>query len=74
MGKTSVISIDFIQQVNNLLPRQPWPRYTTEKIAKKLGCTINDVREAIDCLIEDEIFYRQKDGILYDSKGKVVKQ
>lgn len=67
------ISEEFIENVQNKLPMQPWPVGTHIKIAKEMNEKTPKVSQAINTLIERGIYYRQRNGILYDKNGNVVK-
>lgn len=67
------ISEEFIEKVKNELPLQPWTVGIHTKIAKKLNEETPKVSQAINTLIERGIYYRQKNGILYDKNKNVVK-
>ena len=69
---TSTLSDEFILEVYNLLPPQPWPMGTHRSIAKKLHSNSTSVWDAIEILIEEGNVYNQKDGILYDLDGNIV--
>lgn len=66
------ISEEFIEKVRMELPTQPWPVGTHTKIAKKINEKTPKVSQAINTLIKRGIFYRQKNGILYDKNGNIV--
>lgn len=63
---------DFILNVKELLPVQPWPPGIHRMIAEKLESTPNKVYQAIDELIRCGDFYEQTDGVLYDNNGKTL--
>jgi hypothetical protein len=67
-----VVSNEFVQKVNKLLPPQPWKPGLHKTISKQLDCTIEEYFSAVNTLIEEGYWYQQKDGIVYDSSGKVV--
>lgn len=69
---TSILSDDFILEVYNLLPAQPWPMGIHRNIAKKLHSNNTSVWDAIEILIEEGKVYNQKDGVLFDLDGNVV--
>lgn len=64
---------EFIQDVKNNLPKQPWAVGTHSKIAKKLNVYTPKVSQAIRELIQRGDIYLQKNGILYDKNGNIVK-
>lgn len=63
---------DFINDVKALLPPQPWKVGTHKAICDKLNCNNHMYSAAVDALVEDGYFYRQKAGILYDLEGNIV--
>ena len=64
---------EFIQDVKNNLPKQPWAVGTHSRIAKKLNVYTPKVSQAIRELIQRGDIYLQKNGILYDKNGNIVK-
>ena len=63
---------DFIEKVRMELPPQPWPVGTHTKIAQKLNEETPKVSQAIHILIKRGIYYKQKNGILYDDAGNII--
>lgn len=63
---------EFLDQVDGLLPAQPWKPGVHIEIAGKLGCTAADVRVAIQQLILEGKRNVQRGGVVYDSDGKVI--
>lgn len=63
---------EFVEQVNDLLPAQPWKPGTHLEIAQKLDCKASEVSAAIQQLIEEGSRNVQKDGVVYNSEGKVI--
>lgn len=63
---------DFIESVKALLPAQPWKPGINRKIANQLKCDNSEYFAAVERLIEDGVFLRQRDGVLYDMEGNVV--
>lgn len=63
---------EFLEQVKNALPPQPWKKNTHIDIAKILNCDIWQCRAAINKLISDGIFYRQYNGVLYDADNNII--
>lgn len=63
---------DFIDQVDSLLPAQPWKPGVHVEVAQKLGCKSNEVSAAIEQLIEEGRRNEQVNGVVYDSEGKVI--
>ncbi|MDP3279457.1 MAG: AIPR family protein [Nitrosomonas sp.] len=66
------ISAEFIESVRSLLPSQPWKPGIHLRICTELKCETSKYFSAVEKLIEDGIFFRQRDGIVYDSEGNVV--
>ena len=64
---------EFIQDVKNSLSKQPWAVGTHSRIAKKLNVYTPKVSQAIRELIQRGDIYLQKNGILYDKNGNIVK-
>lgn len=67
-----VLSHEIVLKVQAELPKQPWPVGIHKKIAMELGMSAWKVSKAIQCLIEDGVFNKQKDGIVYDKEGKII--
>lgn len=65
------ITEEFIEDVRNLLPPQPWPVGIHKKIIKTLNSTNNKVSTAIHELIERGEILKQIDGVLYNKDGSV---
>lgn len=63
---------EFVDRVKSLLPPQPWKPGIHRKISAQLKCETSAYFTAVERLIEDGIFLRQRDGVLYDSDGNVV--
>ena len=74
MLRMNIVSVDaeFIDKVEQMLPKQPWPIGIHRDIAFKLKCYPSAVSDAISVLIDSGKVYRQKDGILYDEDDNVV--
>lgn len=66
------ITDEFVEKVRNLLPAQPWKPGIHREICSKLGCGSQVYFAAAEKLIEDGVFFRQRDGVLYDIDGNVV--
>lgn len=62
----------FLKKLKEAMPPQPWKPGLHRKISKELGCEVSMYFSAVKRLIEDGIFYKQKDGVLYDANGDVV--
>lgn len=63
---------EFIANVRALLPTQPWKPGIHKKISKQLRCETSVYFAAVERLIEEGHFLRQRDGVLYDIDGNVV--
>jgi hypothetical protein len=66
------ISTEFIEQVDLLLPKQPWKPGIHKEIASKLNCSEREIYQAVKRLVDLGRRYRQKDGIVCDSDGNVI--
>jgi hypothetical protein len=66
------LSPTFVDTVESLLPPQPWKVGVHIDLAKELGCKANEVSAAIQHLIADGKRYVQREGVVYDSAGKVL--
>ncbi len=66
------LSSNFINEVDALLPKQPWPIGIHKEIAYKLHCKENKVSRAIGWLMFSKKRDRQKDGIVYGLAGNVI--
>jgi len=64
--------LQFVEQVDKILPPQPWRPGVHYEIAKKLACDAKSVSDAIQHLIATERRNPQRDGIVYDSDGKII--
>lgn len=71
-GPSKPITDEFIASVKAVLPAQPWKPGLHRKIAAQLECETSAYFAAVERLIEDGLFLRQRDGVLYDSEGNVV--
>lgn len=69
---SSPITDSFLDKLKAIIPPQPWKPGLHRKISRELGCEVSTYFSAVERLIEDGIFYRQKDGVLYDVDGNVV--
>lgn len=58
--------------IKNELPTQPWPKGTHQLIADKLGLTATYVSAVINYFIENDVFYTQMNGKLYDKDGNLI--
>jgi hypothetical protein len=70
--QNSKITMEFAQQVNMLLPSQPWKPGVDKEVIAKLNCTRADYFDAVSLLIEEGLRNRQKDGVVYDEEGNVI--
>lgn len=64
---------DVVLNVKKALPPQPWPKGTSIQVAHDLELNVRTVQRAIDILIERCDVYAQRNGILYDKEGDVVR-
>jgi hypothetical protein len=62
----------FIAQVDGELPPQPWKPGIHLSVAKKLNAKVKHVSGAIEELIVRGKRMEQRDGVVYDKKGRVV--
>jgi hypothetical protein len=72
LSSSTVISDDFIESVRAILPAQPWKPGIHRKISNQLKCETAEYFSAVERLIENGVFLRQRDGVLYDTDGNVV--
>ena len=63
---------EFVNRVRLHVPPQPWKPGIHKRVATELGCDTSAYFAAVDRLIEDGVFFRQKDGVLYDLDGNIV--
>jgi hypothetical protein len=63
---------EFLDQVNALLPAQPWPYGVHLEVADKLEVAANKVQRAIGQLMKSRRRIKQVDGLLYDGAGNVM--
>jgi len=66
------VDVELIQSVRSLLPQQPWKPGVQARVAEQLGQPKNVVRAAIQRLIDDGVFNRQVDGVVYDSDDRII--
>lgn len=66
------VSPQFLQAVIELMPPQPWKPGVHRTVAAQLRCDRSTLVEAVEQLIAEGVFLRQKDGVLYDLEGNVV--
>lgn len=63
---------ELIEQVDSLLPIQPWKPGVNREVADLLGVTSATVSAAIQLLIADGRRNNQRDGVVYDAEGNVL--
>lgn len=68
-----MISEDIIKSVKNALPPQPWPKGISAQIATDLHLRPSIVQQAISVLIERSDVYAQRNGMLFDKEGNLVR-
>jgi len=66
------LSPAFLNQVDSLLPPQPWRQGTHLEIAEKLGVVPKLVTSAIRQLIDSGHRFEQINGELYDGAGQLI--
>lgn len=66
------ITNEFVEKLKAALPSQPWKPGLHKRIASQLSCSTSEYFAGVERLIDDGIFLRQKDGVLYDNDGNVV--
>lgn len=71
-SKNVVVTQDFIDKVDDLLPEQPWKPGAEVTIIKTLGCTRDEYFEATRRLIAEGRRNEQRDGVVYDANGEVL--
>ncbi|WP_122474025.1 AIPR family protein [Burkholderia contaminans] len=69
----SKVNDEFVLQVKKLLPPQPWKVGMHNSICQALKCGHKDFSQAVDILVSRGDVWRQKDGVLYDLEGNIVK-
>lgn len=70
--KTVVVTQDFVDKVDELLPEQPWKPGVEISIIKSLSCTKEEYFSATRQLIHDGRRNQQRDGVVYNVDGQVV--
>lgn len=73
-GRHKFITEENINSVMELLPEQPWPKKIHLEISKQLNMSPNDVSHIINILITRKKVFYQKDGIVYDYDGNILKK
>jgi len=66
------VSSDFVESVKAALPPQPWKPGIRQLVCSQLHCSSAEFSVAVDRLIQDGSFLRQKHGVLFDFDGNVV--
>jgi hypothetical protein len=66
------VAKDLVEKVKTLLPPQPWKPGMNRRLAEELKCRQSDVSAAVSALVDDGVFLRQENGVLYDCDGNVV--
>lgn len=66
------ITEEFILNVKESLPEQPWKPGVHRTVIEKLSCSSQAYTAAVNRLVEDGYFLRQAKGILYDLEGNIV--
>ena len=66
------LTSEFIEQVNQLLPIQPWKPGVHLEVTSKLNCSRGDYFSAVEVLIEEGKRNKQKDGVVYDVEGNIL--
>ncbi|MEH2513532.1 hypothetical protein V1291_004886 [Nitrobacteraceae bacterium AZCC 1564] len=63
---------ELLNQVDSLLPTQPWPTGVHIEVAEKLEVSRIKVQRAIDQLIRSGRRIKQVDGMLYDAADNII--
>lgn len=66
------ISNEFLKQVQEHLPKQPWPEGIHKLVSQELAVSETQVIRAIKILIKMGVVNRQKDGVVYDKNGNII--
>lgn len=66
------LSPEFIQQVANLLPKQPWPKGVHRKVSESLKCSRRDTWAAIQYLMYSGRVSVQEDGVVLNANGTEI--
>lgn len=69
---TVPVAPEFVDEVDELLPDQPWKPGIEVSIIKTLGCTREEYFSATKQLIRDGRRNQQRDGVVYGANGEVV--
>ncbi len=70
--KKKEVTREFLSQVNETLPEQPWKPGVHIEVCSKLDCSKPDYFSAVATLIEEGLRYTQKDGVVFDQDGNVI--
>lgn len=70
--KKLVLEKEFVDNINKLLPQQPWKKGVAYELSKMLNCSVGEIRESIRILIANGIRYKQINGDLFDIEGNKV--
>ena len=65
-------SEEFIEQVDAMLPKQPWLPRVHKVVAKQLNRPAANITWAIEQLVEKGRRYRQRDGLVFNEHGEVI--
>lgn len=68
-----VVTLEFAKKILNVLPAQPWKPGMHVEVCKSVGCTNQEYRAAIALLIDEGLCNQQRDGVVYDEDGNVLK-
>jgi hypothetical protein len=68
----SPLDVVILDQVDAVLPPQPWKPGLHRLMARKLGLKAVEVSEAISTLIEQGRRHRQRDGVVYGTDGSII--
>jgi len=66
------VSAAFVDEIDALLPPQPWRQGVHIQIARELGCRASKVSAAIRQLMDAGRRYEQLNGVLFDSAGNKI--
>ena len=69
---TPVLSEEFIDRLNSLLPNQPWKPGIHRAMASQMSCSPSLISAAIEQLVATQRRNIQKDGVVYDFDGDVI--
>jgi len=64
---------EFLNKLNSVLPEQPWKPGVHKDICNDINCTYEEYNLGVAILIEKGLRYKQKDGIVYDKQGNILK-